>query len=160
MLEQEIASAIKFILDSADNPAPYYYEVSQDFIVPAVYFPQPEIDSRGDTLLTYALEYSWFIKFFHKDAQSAQALAFAALTAIQFQRNRIPLIDEDGKLTGRSFLVKDPLLKSISDAAQLTLMWDSARPYYNKEYPVVQMFNASLYTKSAFDKAVSQIDDD
>ena len=66
MLEQEIASAIKFILESAGRPTPYYHNVPQGFLVPAVYFPPPEIISAGDTLLTYSLEYSWYVKFFHR----------------------------------------------------------------------------------------------
>ena len=159
MLEQEIASAIKFILDSAGGPAPYYYEVPQDFLVPAVYFPKPEVMSGGDTLLTYALTYSWYIKFFHKDEPLAYELGFAALTALQYKKNVVPLIDETGALTGRGFRLKDPALKMLDRAAQLTLVWDSPRPYYDEKYEKMQHYYADLHTKSAYEAALLQINE-
>ena len=39
MLEQELASIIKFTLDRAGNPSPYYWNVQENFCVPAAYFP-------------------------------------------------------------------------------------------------------------------------
>ena len=156
MLEQEIASAIKFILESADNPSPYYYEVPEDFLVPAVYFPSPEIMTQGDTLLTYALNYSWFIMFFHEDAVSAHALGFKALNALQYYKNTVPLIDEAGALTGRGFRTKDPSLKMIDGAAQLYLQWDSSRPYHDPKSAKMMELDLNLYTKNAFDGAVLQ----
>ena len=123
MLEQEIASAIRFILDSTNEPTPYYHSIPEGFLVPAVYFPPPEIASGGDTLLTYSLEYSWYVKFFNKDTQSAEALAFTALVALKRRRNVVPLIDETGALAGRGFRMRDPSLKPLENAAQLNLVW-------------------------------------
>ncbi len=157
MLEQEIASAMKFIIKNSGSPAPYYYKVPQDFFVPAVYFPSPEIESDGYTLNTYALTYSWFIKFFDKNTQSAYAAGLAALTALQDARNVIPLIDTTGKLTGRGFRLKDPKLKPLDSAAQLTLSWESPRPYYAPEHEKMMVYDLNVYTKGAFDGAVSKI---
>ena len=157
MLEQEIASAIKFILESAGGPTPYYHNVPQGFLVPAVYFPPPEIISAGDTLLTYSLEYSWYVKFFHRTTQKAQALAFAALTALQSRKNVVPLIDETGKATGRGFRMMDPLLKPLDNAAQLTLIWKSPRPYNVNPSQKMMTYDLNMATKEAFDSAVSQI---
>lgn len=157
MLEQEIASAIKFILESAGNPAPYYWNVPQDFAVPAVYFPVPEITSGGDTLNSYNLNYTWFIKFFHKDTQSAHELATAALTALQSRRNLIPLINETRELTDRGFRTKDPELKEIDGGAvQLTLSWNSPRPYHKEQSPKVMKYYLAYITKQ-YDKAIKQI---
>ena len=157
MLEQEIASAIKFILKNTENPAPYYYSVPQDFMVPAAYFPSPEVVSGGDTLTTYALDYSWFIKFFHKDTESAYELAHKALTTIKRMRCTIPLIDEAGESTGRSFRLSDPTLKPLDHAAQLTIRWASRRPYYAVEAQKTKSFEINLHTKRAYTGAVSQI---
>ncbi|MCX4265958.1 MAG: hypothetical protein OSJ64_03975, partial [Firmicutes bacterium] len=60
MLEQELASIMKYLLDTADNPSPYYWQVPQNFVVPAIYFPIPEIVSGGETFLTYKLDYAWY----------------------------------------------------------------------------------------------------
>jgi len=122
-----------------------------------VYFPQPEIDSNGYTLNTYSLTYSWFIKFFHKDTQSAQALGLAALKALQQMKNVIPLIDETGVYTGRGFRLKDPTLRPLDCAAQLTLSWESPRPYYEPEYEKMMVYDLNTFSKSAFEGAVSQI---
>jgi len=149
IIEQEIASAMKFIIESAGNPAPYYYSVPEDFMVPAVYFPPPELTTDGDTLLTYAVTYRWYVKFFHKDTQSAYELGFAALNAIQYRKNLIPLIDETGALTGRGFRMKDPALRSLDvGMVQLTLTWDSPRPYYAPDAEKMMTFFVDLRTKN------------
>lgn len=157
MLEQEIASAMKFILDSSGRPTPYYHSVPQGFLVPAVYFPPPEIISAGDTLLTYSLEYSWYVKFFHRNTQKAQALAFAALTALQSRKNVVPLLDEKGRPTGHGFRMLDPLLKPLDNAAQLTLMWKSPRPYNVDPSQKMMVYDLTMTAKDAFEGAASQI---
>ena len=40
-LEQEIASVIRFILDSVPGITPYYWDIPEGFVVPSVFFPQP-----------------------------------------------------------------------------------------------------------------------
>lgn len=40
-LEQEIASVIRFILDSLPGITPYYWDIPEGFVVPSVFFPQP-----------------------------------------------------------------------------------------------------------------------
>ena len=152
MLEQEIASAIKFILDAAGSPTPYYHSVPQDFLAPAVYFPPPEIISAGNTLLSYLLEYSWYVKFFHKSTEEAYGIALKTLTALQDRKNVIPLIDDKGKLTGRGFRISDPSLKSLDNAAQLTIIWKSPRPYQKTS-------NTALDTASALGNAVLNINE-
>jgi len=155
MLEQEIASAIKFILDSAGNPAPYYWNVPEDFTVPSVCFPTPEIVSGGDTLNSYNLNYSWYIKFFHVDTQSAHELAFAALTELLSKRNLIPLIDTEGEYIGRGFRAKDPEVRKIDDGVvQLTLVWDSPRPYHRDPAVKMTKYKLNSYAKDAYNNAL------
>ena len=38
-LEQEIASVIRFILDSVPGITPYYWDIPEGFVVPSVFFP-------------------------------------------------------------------------------------------------------------------------
>lgn len=141
MLEQELASIMKFTLDRAGNPSPYYYEVPQDFNVPAVYFPTPEIETGGETFVTYSMEYIWFIKIFHKSEQEAYAIGLSVLTAIKGNRNLIPLIDETGERAEGNIRVKDPKLKVLDNgAAQLTLEWTSRRPYNAEEAVKMQSY--------------------
>lgn len=157
MLDQELASAMKFIIETAGTLKPYYYEVPQDFEYPAVFFPQPDIVSFGDTLKTYALSYNWYIKFFHKDTQSAQAVCFKVLEALQYRRRNVPLIASDGSLTGKTFKLNDPTTRPLDHAAQLTLSWDSPRPYHMEHFPKVEHFDLTLITKNAFNNALTLI---
>ena len=158
MLDQEIASAMRYLIDVSGRPNPYYYNIPEDFLTPAIFFPQPELTSRGDTLRTYALEFAWFVKFFDKDTQSAHLRAFAALTALQEKFCVIPLIDADGNLTGRGFRMNDPAMRPVGDGAvQLTLNWDSPRPYFREQHQKMVVFHANMWIKSAFDSAVGQI---
>ena len=63
-LEQEIASVIRFILDSVPGITPYYWDIPEGFVVPSVFFPQPELAPLGATFASYAVEYDWYIRFF------------------------------------------------------------------------------------------------
>lgn len=131
MIEQEMASIIKFALDNAGGPAPYYWNVPKHFTVPAAYFPPPEIETGGETFLTYNVDYAWYIKYFHKTTQGAYSLGYAVAQAIRAARNLVPLIAPDGSVIERSWVrVNDPQLKVLDDgAAQLTVTWRSRRPY-------------------------------
>lgn len=154
MLEYEIASIIKFTLDSAGNPAPYYNEVKENFIVPSLYFPSPEIDTDGDTLSTYRMRYRWNIKVFHKTTEDAYSTAFAVLSAFKRARNLVPIINEEGQATGRFLRILDPEIKKIdSGAYHIVIEWDSRRPYEDpvpilmQEYYIKEWPNAPLYTE-------------
>lgn len=157
-LDNELASAMHFIIAASENPHPYYWNIPQDFVVPAVYFPQPEIDTRGDTFSTYALNFSWFVRFFHKDNQLAHTMAFSSLTALQQNRNAVPIINANGNPTGKIFRMHDPNLRIISDGvAQLHLRWDSPRPYRAEKSEKITVFRVRSHIKNAFTTAINQI---
>ncbi|MCM1530119.1 MAG: hypothetical protein NC093_09015 [Alistipes sp.] len=147
-MEQELASIFSFVLKSADSPQPYYRNIPQDFAVPSVYFPVPEISTGGDTFNTYEAEYDWYIKFFHSTTQEAYSLALKALTAIKENRNLIPLLDENGAKIG-GIRIKDPDLRIVDECAvQLTIRFVSRRPYIQTSGPKVQEFTADTKIKS------------
>ncbi len=101
-------------------------------MLPSVYFPPPEVVSEGDTLSTYGIHYSWYIKFFAANKAGAYALAFQSLEAIRKARNLIPLMDEDGNTIGKGIRLLDPTLRSLDGSpgvAQLSITWESSRPY-------------------------------
>jgi hypothetical protein len=130
LLERETASIIKFVLDAAGNPNPYYYRVPEAFAYPAAYFPPPEMNAGGETFETYAVNFILFVKFFHKTSGEAFALAASALEGIKRAKNLIPLIDENGDATAEGFRVADPSVRVVDDgAAQLQIEWISRRPY-------------------------------
>lgn len=130
MLEQEVASAIKFIHSACGSPPPYYWNVPQDFVLPSIYFPVPEIMSFGETLNSYKLEYTWHIKCFAKTNQAAYNMALRAAFAIKGSRNLIPLIDVNGEPEGKGFRLQDPSLRQIDEGvSQITIKWNSSRVF-------------------------------
>lgn len=152
MLEQEVASIIKFVLDSTGNPAPYYNEVKKNFVIPSCYFPAPEIGTGGETFSTFKMRYRWYIKCFHKTTEDAYQIALSALLAIKKARNLIPLIGEDGRETGGHLRIRDPEIKKLDDGVyQIILEWDSRRPYDDpvptlmQEYYISGWLNGALY---------------
>lgn len=142
MLEQEVASIIKFILDSTGNPAPYYNEVKENFVVPSCYFPSPEIGTGGETFRTYRLHYIWLVKFFHSTTEGAYQMALTALTALKGARNLVPIISTDGSRTGDGLRINDPEIKKVdSGVYHIKIEWDSRRPYNDPDYLYMQNYH-------------------
>lgn len=129
-LEQEVASIMEFAHRGAGEPAPYYYEVPEQFVTPAIYFPEPEINTRGETFFTYASEYAWYINIIAGTSAEAHERGLRLLTLLKRGRNLVPIINEDGEDTGQKLRLKDPKLKNVeAGVVQLSIEWTSRRPY-------------------------------
>lgn len=167
LLEQEIASIIAFALTQAGNPSPYYYNVPEKFDFPAMFFPQPEIRTRGETFRTYAMEYAWYINVLCETTEEAHAKAWAVLTALKRARNYVPLIDTEGEPTGEKLRLDDPSVRPVdTGVVQLTIEWTSRRPYDDPEAQKMMEWEVegwkhpdiyrSVEVETAFDKAIGQ----
>lgn len=145
MLEQEIASIIKFILDSTGNPTPYYYRVPQSFTLPAVYFPQPELTTGKGTLSDYSAEYYWAITFFDLSTEKAYEMARTAFLALNAGRSWVPLVDTDGNTTGQAIRLENLKLRPTDEcAAELSFGFKSYRQYDRDEPSLMQSFEAAI----------------
>jgi hypothetical protein len=148
MIEQELASIIKFVLEAAGNPTPYYWSVPEGFSTPSVFFPTPEIESAGETFRTYRLEYVWYLQFFHKDTNEAHSMALRVYEAIKKARNLVHLVDETGQLMRDGVRLGEPSLKNVdSGVAQLTIRFASRRPYYQPDSELMQQWTAIVTDK-------------
>ena len=153
--EQEVASIIKFMLDSTNNPHPYYEKVPQSFMVPAAYFPSPEIVTDGDTINSYGMDYAMYVKFFADTSEEAYQLGRIAVMAIRGMRNMIPLVDTSLNIIKKKWLmINDPALKIIdAGVAQVTITWRSRHPYFRKhvpkmmEYEIIGWQHPDIYIK-------------
>lgn len=133
--EQEVASIIAMAQRVAGDIGYYYWNLPEYFRYPALFFPQPEITTGGDTLCSYASQYAWYIKVFAKTTEQAHSIALRVLTALKQARNYVPLIDETGALTGKSLRLNDPSLRGIEEGVeQITIQWTSRRPYAQPEH--------------------------
>ncbi len=134
LLEQEVASVMSFALRYAGKTSPYYWNVPEKFKYPAMFFPQPEITTGGETFQTYAMRYSWYINIFCKTTEEAFGKAMKVLTALKQHRNLVPLLNEDGSQAEGWLRLNDPAAKVVDEGvAQLTLEWTSRRPYNREE---------------------------
>lgn len=145
MLEQEIASIIKFILDSTGNPTPYYYRVPQSFTLPAVYFPQPELTTGKGTLSDYSAEYYWAITFFDLSTEKAYEMARTAFLALNAGRSWVPLVDTDGNTTGQAIRLENLKLRPTDEcAAELSFGFKSYRQYDRDEPSPTHNFEIAI----------------
>ena len=137
--EQEEESIIQFIVDACGNPAPYYWNAPEDFVVPSIFFPTPEIETGGETFRTYGMDYVWYVKFFADTPREAYNLGLKALSALKAKRHLVPLITTGGAQEGKGLRINDPALKLLdSGAAQLTVRWRSRRPYDYTAPPMME----------------------
>lgn len=149
MIEQELASIVKFVLTAASNPAPYYWNVPESFDRPSVFFPNPEIETSGETFRTYRLDYTWFLQFFHNSTTEAHYMALTVLEAIKKARNLIPLIDENGEILTTGIRIGEATLKPVDDGVvQLMIRFASRRPYTAPDTQLMQEWFAAIEEKT------------
>ena len=131
MLEKEVASIIRFILESCENPVPYYHNMPESFIVPSVYFPVPEISQIPDTMSAYGAEYTMFVNFFH----------LPAFQRINDHSKLIPMVDISGEKTGEYVRIKNIQLKKADECVyEMQIDWIIRRPFIKEEYELIQNF--------------------
>ena len=161
MLDNEMYSIMLYIEKTINPPHVFHTKVPDGFKTPAVYYPVPELLSGGDTFSTYKLSYLWLIKFFADKENQAADMAYTMLDTIRYHRNKVQLMGYDNApVEGRFLRLKDPTMRYLSDTSpevvQLTLSWDSRRPYYREPVQKAQHIHLDIYTKSAIDKAIEK----
>lgn len=147
-MEQEIASIIRFVLEAAENPHAYYWEVPEDFTRPSIFFPDPEIVSGWDTIHSYYLDYMWFILFYHTDTIRAHRMAMKVGRAIKAARNRVPLIEADGTEGETGIRLGELNVRAVDKGVvQLTLRFKSRRRFARPDVTSAKHFVANIEEK-------------
>ena len=124
LIDQEGASIARFMIEAADSIKPYFEDMPQDFVVPSIYFPEPEAEPSGDTSVSFAVDFVMYVKVFHSSTASAWEKGYVILKRIMEVRKLIPLYNADGSTAGRGIRVKDPKLRKIADGTvQLEIGW-------------------------------------
>lgn len=113
----------------------YTDRMPQDFVVPSLYFPQPITADAPSSISSYRLDCSLAVKVFAKtDEQAVDAAEQIAQTIREF-RMVIPIIDEDGRNTGKYMRLRKANTRIIDEGvAQLTFTWTSRYQYNRVEY--------------------------
>lgn len=139
MLEQEIAALVHFMEPLGVKP--YFGELSDGFATPSVYFPPPELDGNQFSVSTYENLFTVFIKVFERTSMESYDLASKIVKSIQSRRKRIPLYDEDGKLTGKNFRIIKLNARNIdAGVTQIQISWKTHTAYDEETYTKASRF--------------------
>ena len=123
MLEFEIA-AIYYFIASVIKAKPYFEEVPQDMLTPCVFYPTPNADGDGFSLSSYSTDFVIDLKFIDATTRGACIMANDVLQAVMKNRRKIPLVDENGKYTGKNFTIKNAIVKKIDNGVyQMEISW-------------------------------------
>lgn len=139
MLEQEIAALVRFIEPMGIQP--YFGELPEGVATPSVYFPPPEVDGNQFSVSTYENLFTVFIKIFDRTSMESYNLASKIVKSIQSRRKRIPLYDEDGKLTGKNFRIIKLNARNIdAGVTQIQISWKTHTAYDEETYTKASRF--------------------
>ena len=139
MLEQEIAALVYFMESLCVKP--YFRELPDGFATPSVYFPPPEVDGNQFSISTYENLFTVFIKVFGRTSMESYNLASKIVKSIQSRRKRIPLYDENGKLTGRNFRIIKLNARNIDvGVTQIQISWKTHTAYDEETYTKASRF--------------------
>ena len=139
MLEQEIAALVRFIEPMGMRP--YFGELPEGAATPSVYFPPPEVDGNQFSVSTYENLFTVFIKIFDRASMESYNLASQIVKSIQSRRKRIPLYDENGKLTGKNFRIIKLNARNIdAGVTQIQISWKTHTAYDEETYTKVSRF--------------------
>ena len=129
MLEYEIAAIYYFVAGIITAQA-YFGEVPLDMVIPCVFYPTPTPAASGFSVNAYMTEFAMYIKFIDHSTMAAYEMGEKVLQAIMGKRRKVPLVDETGKQTGKSFRVNMPKLKKVENGVyQMALSWNRHTRY-------------------------------
>ena len=150
-LDQITASIAKYILSlTGEHIKPYYNDLAEGFHIPSVFFPEQEIGTSTESLNVYALNNTWYIKFFHSTTNEAFSIAKMVQIKIVGGRYLVPIVDEEGKSTKNKIRIRRVVIKKIDDGVcQMWLEWDESYEYddVSTDIEKIQSYDMSLCIK-------------
>ena len=125
-LEQSLAAVVRFIQDNSEEGTQLYFdEIPENFYVPSVYFQIPYSAGRKATLSSYCTTMTMNIWFMAHLDWDAQVVAASMRDEIMLNDCQVPIVDEDGKATGKALRVTPPTTRKVDEGiVQLSLSFD------------------------------------
>jgi len=110
---------------------PVFHQMPQELKLPAIYFPNPIVNSFNDTLTSFLLSYSWYVKIMAKSIEEAYEIAAQIQMDLCGNRFYIPILNEDGTADGNKRIrIKPPEIKQLDGAVyQISLNWEERNHY-------------------------------
>lgn len=144
-LEQDLASAIRFIQDNAAEGTEYYFgEIPENYKVPSIYFQTPYTFGSKATLRSYKTKVTLNVWFMAGTTWDAQKNASDMMGNIMLSDCIFPIVDLDGNKLKAGLRISDLETKRIeNEIVQLSFSFNT---YFHpkQDVPKVQKFYAEM----------------
>jgi hypothetical protein len=139
-LELEVAS-IYYFVDSLLHIKPYFSEIPEGMVFPCVFYPPPGAETKPYSSSSYATSFSLYAKIMAATNLSASSMVAAVVEAIGTNHNKVPLVQEDGSLTGKNFRIRTIKTQKADEGVyQLALTWMRYTKFTTKDVTKAQEF--------------------
>lgn len=149
-LEQNLASAIRYIQDNTAEGTEYYFgEIPEDYKVPSIYFQLPYTTGSKATLRSYRTRMTLNIWFMDAGTWNAQRRASDMMENIMLDDCVFPIVEKDGEKRETGLRVVEPETRKIENGiVQLAFSFDSYF-YPEKDTQKIQKFYAEMQRKNS-----------
>lgn len=114
ILGQVLASAVKYVQENCEEEINFYFdEIPENFLVPALYFPVPQVISKKVTLASYASTLFLEVWFFAKDEWKAYSYARNVQENLLQAECMLPIVKKDGTKEEWSIRITEPEVQKI-----------------------------------------------
>ncbi len=129
VLEYEVA-AIYYFIQEIIGIKYYFDEVPKDFLVPCVFYPTPTFETDSFSTSSFSTTFTMYAKVIDISNVSAAWKASEIIQAVCKNRNKIPLVNESGKKTGKNFRIDNLISKKIDEGVvQIAFTWKRYTKY-------------------------------
>lgn len=133
--DKYLTSIAKFLHKSGSKVVllnPIFHQMPEQLKLPAIYFPNPLVNSFNDTLSSFLFVYSWYVKIMANSTEEAYEVAAQIQMDLCSNRFYVPVLNEDGTTDGNKRIrIKPPEIKQLDgNVYQIALTWEE-RNYYS-----------------------------
>jgi 5-hydroxyisourate hydrolase-like protein (transthyretin family) len=129
VLEYEVAALYYYVADILGIKS-YFDRVPENMIIPCVFYPAPTLDPDSFSTSAFSTVFTMYVKVMDISNLSAAGKASKVIQAICKNRYKVPLVDENGKKTGKNFRIESLKSEKVDEGVyQLTFTWKRYTKY-------------------------------
>lgn len=125
---------------------PIFHQMPEQLKMPVIYFPNPIVNSFNETLSSFLLVYSWYVKIMANSIEEAYEIAAQIQMDLCSNRFYVPVLNEDGTTDGRKRIrIKPPEIKQLDGAVyQIALTWEERNLYSDVNTDTISISNVKV----------------
>lgn len=138
MIAFEIASLYHFIYDLIKLES-YFDIIPQDMIIPSIFYPTPTVLTSSFSTSAFENSFKIYANIFDISSINAYEKTVEIATAIGKNRNKIPIIDDDGNATNKNVRFDSINYKKVDEGVyQLEISWKRYTNYTQEDAALAQ----------------------